>query len=154
MTKEMDFLNHLVKDSDTITNIAQKYKQTADELMGSNDLDKMVIKENQNMMVPNMTKEGVKFTAYTTKPGDTIASIAEKYRISPYYILRYNSLYNLMLAPNQNINIYEVRNMPNICVVKESDTVESFLERCDIDAITLIKRNQKNWLKPGSFINI
>jgi membrane-bound lytic murein transglycosylase D len=100
-----DFDTHKVKRGETLSTIARKYRTNIAYLREINDLSrKKTLRIGQKLLVPDRTSNAknkkskteseqiVKGAFYIVQPGDSLASIAEKYKISVLDLKRSNKL--------------------------------------------------------------
>ncbi len=100
-----EFDTHKVKRGETLSTIARKYRTNIAYLREINDLArKKKLRVGQKLLVPDRTsvvknkksktetKEIVKGAFYIVQPGDSLASIAEKYKISVLDLKKKNKL--------------------------------------------------------------
>jgi len=88
--KELDdfvILTHTVKKGEDIRSIAKKYGTDADTVRGINNLESVILKPEQKLVVIN--KKG---HLHTVKNGETIDLIARKYHVNAEIILLANGL--------------------------------------------------------------
>lgn len=90
---------HVVREGDTLSEIAAKYDTTVDALVKLNDIkDKDVISIGQKI------KLGA--SVHTVKPGDTLSEIAATYDTSVDYLVRLNGIDNPnLISIGQNIKL-------------------------------------------------
>jgi LysM repeat protein len=83
-------LTYKVKSGDTLSEIAQKYGVTVEDIIEVNNLrPPYVIYKGQRLKIPDKRN---KYKYYKVKSGDTLSEIAEKYRVSVKDIIRANRL--------------------------------------------------------------
>jgi LysM repeat protein len=78
---------YVVRQGDTLSQIAEMYDVTVNTIKWGNDLSSNTLKEGQTLVI--LPISGVK---YTVVKGDTLASIAKKYKGDADEILAYNNL--------------------------------------------------------------
>ncbi len=100
------------------------------------------------------TKEPAKYAVYTTKKGDTLASIAQKSGLSTQEIMQLNALKTSTLSPKMEIILprdsskqLAAASTPEksttVYVIKTGDTMEILARQYDISVAQLMKINNK-----------
>ena len=92
-----------MKRDDTLYKIADKTNTTVNELIKYNGLKSTVIYPNQIIKIPNNRS----YNIYTTKPQESIESIAIKNNVPLEKILEKNNICEYLLMPNQEIFIHK-----------------------------------------------
>jgi murein DD-endopeptidase MepM/ murein hydrolase activator NlpD len=87
-------ITHIVKDDETLWSIATKYNLTTDTIKWSNDLSGDTVKADQELYI--MPLNGV---YYAMESGDTIESVAEKYKSKVEDIKKWNTDLDLSNLP-------------------------------------------------------
>ena len=95
-----DWQRYIVGPFDTLSSIAQRFNLTPDQLAQTNCLENPVVTVGQTIYVPGFkpTPTSVpcfppyNWTPYIVRPGDTLGSIAARYGISVYTLMRANCL--------------------------------------------------------------
>ncbi len=83
-------ITYKVKSGDTLSEIAQKYNVTVEDIIEENHLKKpYVIYKGQRLKIPNKRD---KYIYYKVRRGDTLSEIAEKYKVSVRDIVKANRL--------------------------------------------------------------
>ena len=153
--------NYVVISGDSLYKIARKYNVGVEDLIRENNLNNTLIYPGQVIVIPNkMVNGSVYFDEYVIGSsdasmngnyGESIELIAKTFNIPVEDITNYNDITKLMLVPNQTIKIpYRYKQLE----VYATDDVQSFLKRAGITAIELLEANQKEWLKPGTLVNV
>ncbi len=78
---------YVVRNGDTLSQIAEMFNVTVNTIKWGNDLDSSTVKEGQILVI--LPISGVK---HTVVKGDTVASLAKKYKGSSEEIIAYNNL--------------------------------------------------------------
>jgi len=78
---------YVVREGDTLSQIAEMFNVTVNTIKWGNDLSSNTLKEGQTLII--LPISGVK---YTVVKGDTLASVAKKYKGDMDEILAYNNL--------------------------------------------------------------
>ena len=139
-----------IQVGDTLEEIANKNNTTVELLEQLNGpLDNLV--DLEYIIVPNNQSEN--FKTYYVKKGDSLYSIARANGISVDDLVMLNGLNKneyiypnqQLLLPNENIDMYITRN---------GDTIESLVERFNVDYGDISKQNSKIYLLPEQLIMI
>lgn len=144
----MEQLKYIVKENDTLFEIAKNYHTTVNDIMNYNNLITPLIYPNQILLIPIILKE---FLNYKINNEETINDIANKFNISPYEIGKYNDLGKIKIANGETITI---PNKTGTYKIKENDTIETILNNTKRTTRHLMILNQTEWLTPGKTINI
>ncbi len=144
----MEEIKYIVKENDTLFEIAKNYNVTVNDIMNNNNLVTPLIYPNQIILIPVKIDELI---TYQTNKNDTIEEIAKKYNVSPYEIGKYNDFGTIKIAEGEKIII---PNKTGTYTVKENDTIETILNNTKRTTRHLMVLNQNEWLKPGNTINI
>ena len=104
---------YTVKSGDTLTHIARQYKTSVSELKKLNHLKSDLIFVGQKLKVKGSSSSSKPTTSapsagstYTVKSGDTLSSIARKYKVSVANLVSWNNLKNAnVLYVNQKLTI-------------------------------------------------
>ncbi len=92
------FLTHTIRRGDNLTEIAQRYHTTVDQLIELNDLpgNGHLIYAGETLKIrqqaPSSTPAGIKIVRHRVVPGDTLIGIGKRYRVNPQSIARHNKL--------------------------------------------------------------
>lgn len=82
-----------VQKGDTLYSIARKNNTTVDKIIELNRLNSNVpIKIGQKLKIPPVTASAIEWENYTVLKGDTLYSLAKRYRISQEELLKKNNL--------------------------------------------------------------
>lgn len=84
-----DIQEYTVQQGDTVASIAAKFSVTSDSIMWSNNLRGNVVNAGLQLVIPPVGVSGI---VYTVRGGDTIASLAQKYRVSEREIITFNDI--------------------------------------------------------------
>ncbi len=90
--------SHVVKQGETIADIAIMYNTTIEELMNANNLSSTTVYAGQTLMLPNGD-----YQEYLVAQGDNLYKIAEKYGTTVEELIKINNLDNTVIYPNQAI---------------------------------------------------
>ena len=108
-----DWQRYIVGPFDTLNSIAQQFNLTPDQLAQSNCLGNPVVTAGQTIYVPGFkpTPTSVpcsppyNWTPYIVQPGDTLGSIAARYGISVYVLMRANCLNTTYIYYGQLLHV-------------------------------------------------
>lgn len=121
---------YTVKSGDSLWSIAKKLNVSVEDLKAVNDLTSNLLKVGQILKVPKeeMTETG-DYIVYTVESGDSLYSIARKYKVTVDELIDYNNLSSTALSINQQILIPKEVQSPsledNIYTVQSGDTLYS-----------------------------
>lgn len=143
---------YVVKEGDTLYNIANTLKINLDELIKSNNLQNSWIFPNQVLIIPReQNSDGIYFEEYKIKFNDTLAKISEDFNITVDEIVKYNDLGKLKLLGNQELQI--PKNYKTYQIVA-TDTLDYILNKTGMTAYELLEANFDTLLKVGTVIKI
>ena len=141
---------YTVKAGDTLYGISNQFGVSVTELAELNNIKGSNLQIGQELTIPGTagTNPNNMFM-YTVKPGDTLYSIARKYKITVNDIVNLNYLKNNNLYVGQVLRIPETYTkeedmiLPNYInyVVTSGDTLYSIARKNNISVDTLIKDN-------------
>ncbi len=101
---ENDFSTYIVEKGDSLWKIAQKFNIPVNKLIEINNLDDLVIKINQKILVPKINNE-IQEDTYIVKKGDTLWSISKLKDISVDKLKELNNLDSNLLSVGQILKI-------------------------------------------------
>ena len=175
-------IEYVVKRGDTLSQIAEKYGTTVQEIVILNKI------QNANVIYPgerlkiltNSTVNGNETRKagsiiYTVKPGDSLWQIAREYGVTVNQIVSLNQIQNPnLIYPGEKIRITGVSmpnssqnqslNVPNIYgigvrtyVVKRGDNLWGIARRYETTVESLVQKNQimnPNLIYPGQLLEV
>lgn len=97
-----DIQNYIVQAGDTATSVAQKLGVTTDSVKWSNNLTSDTVSLGSKLVIP---PNGVNGIVYTVKAGDTIDSLATKFKASADQIITFNDAEKAGITPGEQIVI-------------------------------------------------
>ena len=112
---EIVFIDHKVKEGESLWIIARKYNARISDIVSINKLsDKSYIRPKQILKIPTKaydeyrksTKSASKKIYYTVRRGDSLSQIAEKYRTSVRNIKKWNGLRSDRIIVGQKLKIW------------------------------------------------
>lgn len=129
--------SYIVKQGDSLWEIAQKYNTTVNELKKKNNLISDVIVPGQILQIP----KGDVNTMYVVKPGDSLWKIAQNYGVSVEELAMVNDISNDFLTIGQILTIPNRMKKGIEYVVKPSDTLWSISQKYGISVEALKNAN-------------
>ncbi len=156
---------YTVKPGDTLYGISNQYGVSVTELAELNGIKGSSLGVGTVLKIPvNSGTNPNNMFMYTVQKGDTLYSIATKYKTTPEKIINLNYLKNNTITPGQVLRIPEMYTpesemmVPNYTnyIVKKGDTLYSIARANNISVDTLIKDNAltNNNLKIGQSLKI
>ncbi len=137
----VDGMLHVVHDGDTLESIAARYQVKPEAITGyapNNVQSSADLVPLRMIMVPGgkmPTRDHV--VTYTVREGDTLATIAQLFGLSPDTIVWANSLPNGdLIFPGQHLAILPTDGV--MVTVKDGDTVQSLAKRYGVDAKKIV----------------
>lgn len=156
---------YTVKPGDTLYGISNQYGVSVTELAELNGIKGSSLGVGTVLKIPvNSGTNPNNMFMYTVQKGDTLYSIATKYKTTPEKIINLNYLKNNTITPGQVLRIPEMYTpesemmVPNYTnyIVKKGDTLYSIARANNISVDALIKDNAltNNNLKIGQSLKI
>ena len=136
-----------IEEGDTLEIIAQKTNTTVDNLRDINRVINVV--PGAYIIVP--TVENELFEMYTVRQGDNLYKIAQEIGINAEDLIMLNGLNkDDYIYPNQQLII--PKQMIDIYITKDGDTVDTLVRRFNTDYETLINENRKLMIMPDQLV--
>lgn len=138
------FESYIVKENDSLKNIANNYGTTVDILKSINNiyLDGE-LRQGMEIIVPKNKEQF--FNYYSIEAGDTLYGIAQKYNINPTLLASLNGLnMNDYIYPNQEILI--PKSGYSYYITAEGDTIDTVKDVFNISKEELIDQNDAIYL--------
>jgi LysM repeat protein len=155
MRNMTDFNVYVVKKGDSLYKIAMAYNTTVDVLKNANNLASEMIYPNQILFIPKRGSGNHQSSnIYQTIEGDTLRTLFEKLRLDWKCLKKYEPILDVLIEPNQVIELVSKYDHSNKMITYMGEDLEEFLMNNEIDAVNLLKLNQKNWLMPGAQVRI
>ena len=168
---------YIVKRGDTLYKIAQKYNITINELKKINNLKDNNLTIGQILKITTDDNSNISsdYILYTVKAGDTLTSLAKKYKMTPAEIKEINNLKTDELIPGQTLKLKKITNyeipIGSKCigenysnnsksyinyVVKKGDNLYTIAEKYNttVESIKRINNLKTNNLKIGQILKI
>jgi len=138
------FDKYLVKASDNLQSIAEKFATDPKTLLEINNLYRESdIRAGMELIVPK-NKEKY-FNVYVIERGDSLYKIAEKYNINPTLLASLNGLdMNDYIYPGQEILI--PKSGYSYYITAEGDTIETVASLFKISTLDLLNQNETIYL--------
>ena len=138
-----------VLDGESLESIAERFETTIEELQKLNNLDSIYLRDGQEIIVPETSKQY--FEYYTVKKGDNLYAISRRYNINPELLASLNGLNNsdyiypnqVILIPKSNFSYY---------VTKEGDTLDSVANLLGVTRDKLLRENNIVYLLEGQLL--
>lgn len=139
---------YVVKKGDTLYAIAKKFGMTVDKLKDLNNLNSNILSIGQQLLVTD--KYISEDNTYVVKSGDTLYSIAKKYKTTVLRIKELNNLSSDILSIGQKL-IIPISVGLNTYIVKTGDTLYSIarVNNTTVDAIMIANNLNTNILSIG-----
>lgn len=171
------FYIHTVQKGQTLYSISRAYEVTQDEIIRSNPgLDATTLKEGQGIRIPAPASQQASvypqnkedFIAHKVKRGQTVYSLAKKYKVTEENIYRYNPWAQAGIQPEQTLWIPRKSLVSDQSAVdqqvpgflfytaKEKDTLYSIAMAYGVEVADIIENNPglRDGLKPGQVLKI
>lgn len=141
---------YVVKVGDSLYSIAKKFNVSIDNLKAANNLQNNLIRVNQKLVIPGFTDTSESNITYVVQKGDTLYSIASKYKVTVDEIKRFNNLNSNILSIGQTLKIPSKELPPidlediipsNSYVVQKGDTLYSIARKNNVLLQDLINVN-------------
>lgn len=142
--------NYIVKKGDTLEGIASFYSIPAFEIIKANSLEApYMLLEGTSLTIP--TGKFNIFDYYTVMNGDTLYSIANRYKTTPNLIASINGIdVNEYIYPNQTLLV--PKGDVGIYITKQGDTLEEVAKMFDTSITDIIYSNNGIYLLPEQLL--
>lgn len=149
--------NYTVRSGDTLYAIAKRYKVSVQQIAQTNSIKNLnLITVGQNLIIPGQSSgesgdlsQPAPTTRYTVKSGDTLYSIAKRYKISIQQITKENHIKNInLIHPGQSLIISGRTDTKTpsaskkLCIVRAGDTLYAISKRYGVSVIELANLNK------------
>ena len=149
---DTSYITYIVKQGDSLYQIAMLFDSSVEMIKRFNNLGTDTIYPNQILFIPKRTQ--MMGNMYQTVEGDTLETIFKKLRLDPMCLKNYAPMMDLLLVPNQVIELVNNKGCINKTTTYMGENIEEFLMNNEINAMDLIKSNKDKWLTPGSRVRI
>ena len=142
---------YVVKAGDTLYGIALNNNTTINEIKRLNNLDSNILSIGQILILPNQTTEEANDNYYIIKKGDTLYSLANKYKTTVDELKKINNLISNVISIGQKILLPS-----NLYNVVSGDTLYSIAKRFNttVDEIKRLNNLTSNLLSIGQILKI
>mgnify|MGYP002621881962 CR=1 FL=1 len=138
-----DYDTYIVKNGDTLYDVASRYNTTVSELKNINNLSNNILLVGQQLLVPKGTDlidtQITNYIDYRVVAGDTLYSIALKYNTSV------NELKNINNLSNDNLSVGQVIKVPSlettVYTVKSGDSLYSIARAYNTSVNSIMSKN-------------
>ncbi len=135
-----DYLLYTVKKGDSLYKIASLYNTTVEILMNINNLDNTNLTINQQLLVPKTIENKNKGINYVVVKGDTLYSIANKYKVKVNDLIGANNLESTNLKIGQILFIPGTESFTTYTVEK-GDSLYKIANKYGVAIEDLMKEN-------------
>ena len=141
---------YIIKETDTLESIADKYKTTPGILKQINGIQTLMdLRPNNEIIVPVLKQQPYQY--YTVKKGDNIYEIARNNNIDYKMLLTLNGLdEGDYIYPNQTIILPKVG--VQLYITKEDDTLDFVLNKLNLGIEELQRENENIYLRPDQIL--
>lgn len=101
------YVLHKVKSGDNLSKIARRYHISYKIIKDVNRLRSDILRIRQKLIIPVAKDSLYSVDSYIVKRGDTLSSIARKYKLSVQELKRRNNLTRNMIRVGERFNIYD-----------------------------------------------
>lgn len=163
---------YTVKRGDTLSEIANQYGTTVQELVDINNLSNpnlifpgQILRVSTNSTMPGSETRGTGSIIYTVQRGNTLSQIASAYGVTVAHIVEMNQIENPnLIYPGEKLRITESTNtnlnpvvQNNYYTVQRGDTLSGIARRYGVTVRYLANLNgirNPNLIYPGQFIKV
>ena len=141
---------YLIKEGETLEDIASKFNTSVDMILNINDIySREYLRAGEEIIVPKNQESY--FTYYTVNQGDTLYQIARKYNINPSLLALLNGI-NMedYIYPNQRLIIPKSGYI--FYITKDGDTLEIVRDKFNKNWEDILKYNETIYLLPGQLM--
>lgn len=150
---------YTVRSGDTLSEIAQKYGTTVNEIASLNNISNPnIIYVGQYLLIPTTSNAQVSIsTTYTVKSGDTLSGIANMFGTTYQKLAEINGIANPnKIYPGQVLKINSTSSVTTY-TVKSGDTLSEIAQKYNTTVDNLVSKNgikDKNKIYPGQVLKI
>lgn len=152
-------IDYVVKQGDTLTSIAQRYRTTVAQLVKDNNIENPnLIYVGQVLKIYTNTRpfnhNNNKIISYVVKRGDTLSEIAQEYDTTVAQLVKENNIENPnLIYVGQVLKVYT----PNTYTVEAGDTLSEIAQKFNTTVSELVQLNNienPNLIYPGQQIKL
>ena len=150
---------YTVKSGDTLSEIAQKYGTTVNEITSLNNISNPnIIYVGQYLLIPTTSNAQISTsTTYTVKSGDTLSGIANMFGTTYQKLAEINGIVDPnKIYPGQVLKINGTSSAATY-TVKSGDTLSEIAQKYNTTVDSLVSKNgikDKNKIYPGQVLKI
>ncbi len=141
---------YLIKEGETLEDIASRFNTSVDMILSINDIySREYLRAGEEIILPKNQESY--FTYYTVNQGDSLYQIARKYNINPSLLALLNGL-NMedYIYPNQRLII--PKSGYSFYITKDGDTLEIVRDKFNKNWEDILKYNETIYLLPGQLM--
>ncbi len=136
---------YVARFGDTVVSVAKNHNITVEELIKANRLmQPYILRPGMELLIPPR-REQTNFFPYEVKSGDTLYSIAQRYKVKPEIIALANGIdlnqyiypKQILLIPKEGVRVY---------VTKDGDTIDDVAKMLNTTINKLLLDNKKIYL--------
>tara|TARA_B100001778_G_scaffold67150_1_gene52937 strand:- start:225 stop:1700 length:1476 start_codon:yes stop_codon:yes gene_type:complete len=165
---KINWITHKIKRGDSLWELANKYDTRVEIIKKINFLDSDLLTLNDNLLIPLSQSENnnfIPFEVHVVSEGDSLWSIASRYKLTPKTIARNNNIETssiLRIGQQLNIgnkNIYRTIDSKKRTIlysVKQGDNLYRIADLFGVEAVDIKKLNNldDSAIMPGQIIKI
>ena len=134
---------YVVKESETIEDIAKRFNLTVNDLQSVNDINLYEIKKGDNINIPFILTED--FIYYKIEKGDTLKQISKDKNINVTTLAHLNGLdiddyiypEQILLIPKENVKVY---------ITQSGDTIRTLEDKIGFKLDKILEDNPEIYL--------
>ena len=165
---KINWITHKIKRGDSLWELANKYDTRVEIIKKINFLDSDLLTLNDNLLIPLSQSENnnfIPFEVHVVSEGDSLWSIATRYKLTPKTIARNNNIeISSILRIGQQLNIgnkniyrtIDSKKRTILYSVKQGDNLYRIADLFGVDAIDIKKLNNldDSAIMPGQIIKV
>jgi len=165
---KINWITHKIKSGDSLWELARRYDTRVEIIKKINFLEKDLLSLNETILIPLSQSEEnnfIPFEVHVVSEGDSLWSIASRYKLSAREIARNNSIeINSILTIGQQLNIgnkniyrtIDSKKRTILYSVKQGDNLYRIADLFGVEALDIKKLNDldDSAIMPGQIIKI
>ena len=165
---KINWITHKIKRGDSLWELANKYDTRVEIIKKINFLDSDLLTLNDNLLIPLSQSENnnfIPFEVHVVSEGDSLWSIATRYKLTPKTIARNNNIeISSILRIGQQLNIgnkniyrtIDSKKRTILYSVKQGDNLYRIADLFGVEAIDIKKLNNldDSAIMPGQIIKV